>query len=317
MKTLLFTQLGLILTLGLLLNACKPASARVFVIDKPVYVVGPEDDQGNVLAADQSSLYWLSHEQEELAIVRQVELAGINDIAQDDKGNIWVGTNSGLAQIGSGSDEITFLDDPVLEEKRISSVAVDVNRLWLNVFGEGLRTVPLEDPLSEVSVAVADAVTSTLILDIMTLNNDSTWIATLGEGVLLLDNDRVEEQFVITDGLPTSYVNDISLLGSNLWIGTHSGLARLSNGVIVSYGAPDLAKAEIVYSVVALDESTVLVGTSAGGPFAFCPKENTWKHSNLTDDIVYDLHVTDKDVWVAGFDGLLVVPQDLLASLCD
>jgi len=317
MKIPILFSLGLVFTLGLFFVGCRPVYSTTSALGGPVYVVGPEDARGNVLVAEQSSLKWLSHGQNGPEVVSQIELAGVNDLAQDGNGNIWAATNSGLARIDPSSGDVALIEHPRLEGKRVFSVEISDSRIWFGVFGEGLGSAQMDRRLSDVSFYDAGVLTSTLVSDIVSVNRRLTWIATLGDGVLLLEDGRLEQEYAIGEGLPTSYVNDISYSPPTLWIATYSGLAELSNGAVLARGEPDVAKAEIMYSVTVVDGSTVLVGGAAGGPFAFCSRDASWRNANLTDDIIYDFYLTDEAIWIASFRGLLIVPRDLVSGLCE
>jgi len=59
-------------------------------------------------------------------------------------------------------------------------------------------------------------------------NEGRFWIATLGQGLLLIDEKGIVQQFSKEDGLSSDICNDLVLDGHYVWVGTNMGISRLN-----------------------------------------------------------------------------------------
>ena len=157
----------------------------------------------------------------------------VNDIVEDTKRNIWIGTSLGLCKLSGLSDKAGrsdwkktfFRDDPVLNSKVVSVIQVDDNDIWF-AGDRGIAHYNLgnDSVASYTTVAGYDLSSST---SLASDSRNRIWIGNM-KGLYLLDGRSVKHLNVQT-GLPSDEV--YSLLydrGSNtLYAGTSNGISAL------------------------------------------------------------------------------------------
>ena len=131
---------------------------------------------------------------------------GVRALAVDDAGRVWVGTAAGLTVLDTrgtptykGDDiSITYDSSSGLAHDQVNDIAIDgAGRAWIacgSYFGGGLHVLDIGNYLS--------------------YRGDDTWAAFTP----------------LNSSLPDPYVAAVALgAGSNVWLGTHGGVARLNH----------------------------------------------------------------------------------------
>lgn len=165
----------------------------------------------------------------------------INALLQDALGDLWIGTESGLAHRAAANAIFTtfhFLPgDPFgLPSGRVQSLAQgDGGRLWIGTWTGGFA---LHDPASRALALIRHRSDDPRSLPInasraLLRDADGMWVALSGAGVVQLDKDwRVRRSFLPNPADPHAMIARPSALArtpdGTLWVGTvDSGLARL------------------------------------------------------------------------------------------
>jgi ligand-binding sensor domain-containing protein len=300
------------------LNAvsCQFSKNAELILDTPVVALEYQEDSGLLFAANSQSLYQISVIGDGISLIGNTTIEGINDIALGPDGNIFLATNNGLASFNPSTRNISNIENPILKNKRLSAVIAIERFIWVSIWGEGLVLFSIEDEISNISSTKLN--TPTLINDI-SYYEGLIWIGTFGDGVLAINPMDTETEHWVTksDGLISDYVFSISVHDTIMWIATYDGLSKISAKNIHNYNSPEVVKAEMMYSVKAVDDNTVLVGGAAGGPFLFCSENQSWNNLNLTSDPIYDIQVINNNAFIAGFGGLFILPIERMIPVCD
>lgn len=182
----------------------------------------------------------------------------IQDIYEDSKGDLWIGTEDGLNKLNSKTNTFTnFKYDPEnsqsISDSRIQSNCLVEDKfgyLWIGTW-QGLNRIKIDsNNLPEKSVffkiskndGLSDNRAISIYIDKSNSNTDSLfiWVGTIGGGLnklSLLVNDIGEiidysiNVFMEKDGLPSNVIYGI--LGDeeeNLWLSTNNGLSKFNFG---------------------------------------------------------------------------------------
>ena len=305
----------LLFTVSLVSCISSSTTDLVLVLDSPIMVLEYLEDNRIILAADGQSLYRIKVDNDEYSVIDNTPIAGINDIALGQDGIIWLATDTGLASFDTASSHIRYLEYPILKDKRLSTVIIHEESLWVGIWGEGMVLLPLEDIVSNLLPTKLN--TPTLINDGI-LYEELLWIGTFGDGVLIINptNTEIVRWLTKNEGLHSNYVFDIAVRDSSMWIATYDGLLEISANTSYFHNSPDIPKAEMMYSVEIVDENVVLVGGAAGGPHVYCTKNHTWGNVNITSDPIYDFQISDNKVLIASSVGLYLLPVERMTHLC-
>lgn len=150
----------------------------------------------------------------------------IRSIAVKDKKNLWLGTyGGGFVKLGKDNSVRTYRMTNGLTDDKVYSLFADENKLWIGTQG-GL------------DLLVNDRITNYFpknlpfrkIRDIAK-NGSDLWLATYGDGLIRFDtNSLTYDQFnVESHELPNNTLEQVILdHEKNIWIGTYSGIAKLS-----------------------------------------------------------------------------------------
>ncbi|MBF7073729.1 diguanylate cyclase [Glaciecola sp. MH2013] len=218
---------------------------------------------------------------------RQQQFDGlkIRALHEDQVGNTWVGTETGLYFIDKTSKKTELLqyalNDPTsIADNYITSLHQDKGGVfWVGTY-RGLskwNTATAKFDYYRVQADQNYSLTSPIINEIENAGNDQVWISTqAGLNLLDLDSKRIQ-QFYHDPNEPDSLAeNNIQSLFSSskteLWLGYRSsGLGRLdrTTGKFTQYknipGDPKSLAADGVTSVIQADEGKLWVGTFDGG----------------------------------------------------
>jgi ligand-binding sensor domain-containing protein len=146
----------------------------------------------------------------------------INAIEEDNKGNIWIGTNRGLIKWNGTS--LAFLADyngSLLPGNKISCIRQDrSNRLWIGTSGG--KHVAWVDDSGLHNLSLLNGRDSCIINDIFQDRRGNVWFATANDGLVCYDG-IIPKSYRIIDGLPEDKVRSIGEdKDGNLWFGLES-----------------------------------------------------------------------------------------------
>jgi ligand-binding sensor domain-containing protein len=199
-------------------------------------LVGSDEDpeQGMILATERGAAVWLPPETTDLPDhwrILTTENSGLPNnrvlsLARDSSGNIWFGTEAGLARYGQGEWQTHEASDMGLAEDRVYALATGSDgRLWV---GTSTGAAALEgstwEPLTTATSGLVDNWVQTLAVE-PAPEGDRVWFGT-ERGLSRLDTNN-GEWTSFTEGFDQG-VGDLLLDGGgNLWAGTMgNGLGR-------------------------------------------------------------------------------------------
>ena len=154
----------------------------------------------------------------------------IESLFQDDEGQVWASTHSGLARFKNGR----FISLGVLASGWIHSFVTDRSGgFW---FGDDLRLVHMLNGAVIESVPVR---TLGINSPAWTLSSDASqgglWLGMLRGGVAYYKDGRVRASYSAADGLGQGAVSGLRLdAGGALWAATQGGLSRLKDGRVAT-----------------------------------------------------------------------------------
>jgi two-component sensor histidine kinase len=175
----------------------------------------------------------------------------IQDIFEDSRGNLWIGTEGGLDKLNIESNEILHFkfspqNDFTISDNRIQSRCIIEDRfgyLWVGTW-QGLNRFHIDNSSAEtkfLKIFKKDGLSDNRIISIMedktSLRSDSLilWIGTIGGGLnkisAKINNGEIEEYsikiFTEKDGLPSNVIYGIlDDLEGNLWLSTNKGISK-------------------------------------------------------------------------------------------
>ena len=183
---------------------------------------------------------------ETLKLFKNIKDVEVNHIFQDDKGYMWIGTNSGLVHY-DGFDFIPFEVDLFLSESKVTaSISDSLGRIW---FGHENGVITVKDgdsfKLFEPEEGLGSREISSFFID----KNEVLWFSTLGEGVYCYKGKNRKRLYNISsdEGLLDNYVYSIIQDKSGLYyFGTDKGISiydgdkkEFIEKISMSNGLPD------------------------------------------------------------------------------
>ena len=150
-------------------------------------------------------------------------------MCQDVDGNIWIGTDHGLARFRQDGLQC-FPDDHVLGRAAIECLFEDRERnLWVGTVSDGLHQ--LRDG-TFTSISPDDGLPGEYVLSLAETEPGTIYMGTRGQGLIQMDAAGFK-QFTQTDGLPHNVVKALCKDDrARLWVGTPRGLVYLKDGQI-------------------------------------------------------------------------------------
>jgi ligand-binding sensor domain-containing protein/signal transduction histidine kinase len=226
--------------------------------------------------------------------------ARVSALFEDRRGHLWVGSEFGVYRRSAGTARFERLSElPVAEFSQD-----EAGHVW--AVGEG-GLVDLDRPGAPHRPGLA----GTRLLH----GRDGTfWIGTLGGGLLQVDTSseprilrRYQGQSVLTSDLVRAILEDRE---GNLWVGTQSGLNRLSEAVVSMLTAP--MRERLVRAVTVADDGAVWIGTSNGLDRLSATGIRTYSVADgLPSASIRALHNDSRSgLWVATSGGVVRVTRD-------
>lgn len=229
--------------------------------------------------------------------------SGIHALAQDNQGNIWMGTLGGISRYNGLAFE-NFTQKNGLAENRTLSIYIDKNQnIWFGHWGGGItRYNPSTKKFHEVSTGSIE-----LLESVLCIYQDSAGIVyfgTKGHGILTYTPSESElkkgfgekEQgsfslITTKNGLSNNIVNTITGgPGNSIWAGTENGVSVFENPKgnfkFINYldtksGLPQ----NIITSIVKDKNGNMWIGTAEAGIAHLFTKEKKIKLYNSGDGL--------------------------------
>jgi len=200
-----------------------------------VFLTLCEDDHGRIWAGSYSSGFYVLDAKtgRELAhyFRNDSNLVAISNyifkIYKDSEGDLWIGGVNGhfVRYISKENIFQTYFDEPVSSFFELEPGQILVGLSY------GLSL------LDKRTGQMKSLLTGIVVQEIF-VENDVVWICTSGEGLLKYNHKNGNIEKYNTDaGLPSNFINSISLADGYLWLGTENGLCRFNpnDGTIITF----------------------------------------------------------------------------------
>ncbi|MDN5213601.1 two-component regulator propeller domain-containing protein [Fulvivirgaceae bacterium BMA12] len=172
---------------------------------------------------------------------------GVLSLFEDDDNLLWIGSNGGGLIKMENNNFVLFQDDTLQQSNIIADIDQDREGfLWLAT-RNGVSKFKDGDFIRDPQL---ESLSSSAILSLMIDNEGGIWIGTLGEGLYLLSEGRLEH-FDTGSGLDNNSVR--SLLEDsqgNIWIGTNIGINRYRDGAISTLEIPGISSGFFVNDII-------------------------------------------------------------------
>lgn len=209
----------------------------------------------------------------------------VNKMVADKRGNLWIGTSSGLLQYNISKKEVIAAykaQNGKLSGAYISSLCLDENdKLWIGTDGGGIDIADLskKDITITTLEASGDNAANRFVLAIVADKEHRKWVGTNKGGVNVYDVTGKEFRTVRHDaGLTSNLVNAFyEDQKSNLWIGTEGGGADVWNADrsrFSFYKVPQLP-GNTVTGITQDGEANIWMATFGGGIAKISPSGKT------------------------------------------
>ncbi len=231
----------------------------------------------------------------------------ILSLALDGKGNLWAGTNAGLAKFDGEKWIVYNTSNSGLTSNTIYSVVIDDNRdIWI---GTTTGLVKFDENKWIVYNTSNSGLPNNVIYSIAIDKQSSMWIGTLG-GLTKFDGIKWITFNTKNSRLPDNNITALLIdENDNKWIGTFSGLAKFDGYSWKVYKTSNSGLPyNDVYSISKAQHGEIFVQTWGGGLAKYNGKKwNRYniKNSSLPDNNVSSLLIDEKgNRWIgtlAGF----------------
>ena len=257
-----------------------------------------EDHNAVIWAGGRGGLSWFGDGRWQPLPLADLKADAVIGIYEDRDNALWVATPSGLYR--RTAHAATF--QPVASRFAVRSLTQDLNgTLWGVGMQQAIGTV-LDSPANLALLAWHDINGWRVIRD----RQGNLWIATLGSGVLRVtgagtDRAPTVEQFNTDRGLSNGVVRALfEDREGNIWVGTQSGLTRLSDNIVETIANAEQI-GEPIRSVTADRQGSVWVGTDNGiDNFSGAGRRHFGRRDGLPTLVTNSIHFDRRGVmWAA------------------
>jgi len=190
---------------------------------------------------------------------------------EDVAGNLWIGTNAGIALYDRQAD--SFVNFDLLSNIAAISISSDaLGKIWIGGHG-GLRILNAKTRKFEkllLSPSQRNTVTSKSIPTIYRDRQSRMWLGA-NDGLYLYESARKTFLSYNTGKLTNSYVSSIvEDLKGNIWLGSMGGIEMLPKGKdsLVTYGHnpadPQSLSSNLIYAMCIEPQGNIWIGTEEG-----------------------------------------------------
>ncbi len=264
------------------------------------------ESQRVVISFNKTSVDLASKPPSRLTVGRELPGTRIQALLADREGNLWIGTNAGLARWSAGKVERLPVTDPLATASVLSLLEDREGNLWAGTETGGLhilrdqrfKTIGVRDGLSsDATTAVVEDAAGTL------------WVGTSGAGLNALHPGAATKIYTVKNGLLSDVI--LSLAAGphgDLWVGTPDGLNRIQGGRIDAFTSADGLPDDFIRSLLADPDGSIWIGTRRGlthwNPAVHAM--TTFTHADgLGSDLVGAMARDARgDLWVATLAGL-------------
>ena len=233
----------------------------------------------------------------------------ITSLAQDNRGDLWIGTTRGLATWRSGKLSPYKDNSELAQEPIVALAAAPDGGMWV---ATGSHIFALDAAGKSKLVDVAVSSPSTLFAD----QRGTLWIGTATQGLYSLSKGSLSHYAgQQLSGSRITVIRDDS--AGNLWVGSlEDGLCRIQESKAECYTEKDGLTSNSVTSIYQDREGSLWIGTFSGVNRLSSSKFTTYDRSKgLSNDTVLTLYQSpDGDIWAGTMDGLNRLQQGKIIS---
>ena len=171
-----------------------------------------------------------------------------------------------------------------LPSNKVKAIAVDGTTIWIGT-SKGLAEADTSSAFWEIKTEITTQLEemfegSPLNIQSLAADEDELWIGTMNHGVIRYNKATGSiENYTQDHGLPHKLVYDIKIFGSEVWMGTFSGVAQYSRSAdgwrIFNREVDELPADDIV--ALEVTPRTVWIGTSKSGVAFYDREFNYWR----------------------------------------
>jgi ligand-binding sensor domain-containing protein/signal transduction histidine kinase/DNA-binding response OmpR family regulator len=243
----------------------------------------------------------------------QISDGTVRSISEDDKGNIWLGTEKGITILGTGGAKEIIRQDFVgknkLNDNAIYTILCDRDgNIWIGTYFGGINVLfKNNEQFNWIEAGYGSTnIKGKAVRKIVELKKNILWIAT-EDGGLNIYNPATGDIDVF-DRIPElTNVHELFYdeAGNEMWIGSYrKGLFRynLSSGTWVQYlpGSRNSLPSDAIFSIEKQRNGTMWIGTIQGLRY-YDPEKKIFLstgHPVLDTDFIYCLLIDEEDnVW--------------------
>lgn len=221
----------------------------------------------------------------------------IRAICQDQKGNIWFGTNGqGLCKY-DGVSFTNFTETEGLPSNIIFSIITDnEDNLWISTWGGGICKY---DGKKLTIYNESNGLPSNNIWTSFKDSKGNLWFGTFHGGLVFYDGTSFVN-YSYAEGLVTNIVYSVNEdIDNNIWVGTHFGVCKFNGDRFITYKTDNGALSNVVYSVCRDPGGGMWFGTGNAGASKIVNNEvTTYKEADgLSDGVQSILCDAENNIW--------------------
>ena len=191
----------------------------------------------------------------------ELRLPYAGPLAQDKRGNLWIGAPDQLLRWSNSSFEAFFRKElaPLRGLNSVNDIkAGEDGTVWVAIPVKGFGLFQIVDGVPR-KLSIPN--TNTEQVDSLFVDrNHSLWMGTINDGIYRLRGKDVD-YFRSGDGLSSNAINGFYQdREGNLWVATSKGLDCLRDNRVVTFSRSEGLGADLVASVLAADDGDVWIG---------------------------------------------------------
>ena len=221
------------------------------------FVRAIHEDRGNTLwvGTDRGFFHQAAGRFVRLDGTRDVPLATVTGIGEDDGGRIWVASAAGVLTVVDGKLQAVHSDCGTVFARTLHESSHGY--VWALGSGGAAR-------VRNGCIVPGPALPSVSMRSLVEESDGTLWIGTMGEGLLRFKNDETVS-FTARSGLPDNTVNVVfEDREENLWIGCEDGLVRLTKRSGTNIGSQEGLEDDNVLTVYADRQDRLWITTMTG-----------------------------------------------------
>ncbi len=241
-----------------------------------------------------------------LSVGKELPGTRIQALLADREGNLWIGTNAGLARWSAGKVERLPVTDPLATASVLSLLEDREGDIWAGTETGGLHI--LRDQRFKI-LSARDGLSSDATTTVVEDAAGTLWVGTSAAGLNAIRPNSPTKIYTVKNGLLSDVI--LSLAAGphgDLWIGTPDGLNRIHNGQVDALTSADGLPDDFIRSLLADPDGSIWIGTRRGLTHwnPAMRSMTTFTHadglgSDLVGAMARDAH---GDLWVATLAGL-------------